>query len=358
MSIDKNSKIFVAGHKGLVGSAILDLLKFNGYQNIISRSHQELDLTNQQKTFEFFESESPEYVFLAAAKVGGIIANRDYPADFIYENLMIATNVIFNSFKFGVKKLLNLGSSCIYPKLAPQPLKEEFLLTSELEPSNEGYAIAKIAAIKMCSAFNKQYGTEFISLMPSNLYGSNDNFNLETSHVLPALIRKSILAKFLQNNNFDFIKKDLKFHKIGFGLDDKIDLTNEISIIQILNDLGITEKYLTIWGSGNARREFLHINDLAEACIFFMNNHSYREIDDFVNIGTGEDISIKELLDIITNKLGLDIEVRYDKTKPDGTPKKVMDITKSKNLGWTPKISLEDGVSIIIKDYMKKVEQL
>jgi GDP-L-fucose synthase len=300
--MDKDAKIYVAGHRGLVGSAIKRSLEAKGYTNIIFRTHQELDLTNQQATKDFFELEKPDYVFLAAAKVGGILANSTYPAEFIYQNLMIATNVIHASYENSVKKLLSLGSSCIYPKFAPQPMKEEYLLTGGLEETNEAYAIAKIAAIRLCKHYNQQYDTNFMSVMPTNLYGPNDNFDLKTSHVLPALIRK--------------------FH------DAKIN----------------NDPYVVVWGTGKPRREFLHVDDMADACIYLMENFNAKDIGEFVNIGVGKDSTIAELVELIKEIVGFKGEIRYDTSKPDGTPQKLQDVTRLESLGWKAKISLRDGI--------------
>jgi GDP-L-fucose synthase len=297
--MQKTSKIYIAGHNGLVGSAIKRNLEKQGFENLICKNREELDLMDEQAVQDFFEKEQPEYVFLAAAKVGGIVANRDYPADFIYQNLKIQNNIIYQAYKNKVKKLLFLGSSCIYPRECPQPIKEEYLLTGELEKTNEAYAIAKIAGIKMCQSFNKQYGTKFISVMPTNLYGPNDNFDLKTSHVLPALIRK--------------------FHEA------KIENKSQVEI----------------WGTGKAKREFLHVDDLAEACVFLMGNY---EDDDIVNIGTGEDLSIADLADTIKRVVGYQGKTVYDTSKPDGTPRKLLDVSKINNLGWKHKIDLETGI--------------
>ncbi len=299
MAMNKDARIYVAGHRGLVGSAILRKLRAEGYSSIVSRTHGDLDLTDQYAVYSFFETERPEYVFLAAAKVGGILANNTYPAAFIRENLLIQTNVIDAAYRYGVKKLLFLGSSCIYPKFAPQPIKEEYLLTGILEPTNEPYAIAKIAGIKMCQAYNKQYGTNFISVMPTNLYGPGDNFDLETSHVLPALIRK--------------------FHEAK--------VTGAPQVV--------------VWGSGTPRREFLHVDDLADACLFLMNNYDSSEI---INIGVGKDLTIAELAQLVKEIVGYKGEIVFDTTKPDGTPRKLLDVSKIFNLGWRPRIRLEDGI--------------
>jgi GDP-L-fucose synthase len=297
--MNKDSKIYLAGHRGLVGSAILRKLKKEGYTNIITKTHKELDLTNQKETQEFFEKEKPEYVFLAAAKVGGIQANDTYPADFIYINQMIQNNVIKASYDNKVKKLLFLGSSCIYPKMAPQPIKEEYLLTGELEKTNEAYAIAKISGLKMTEFFNKQYGTNYISVMPTNLYGPNDNFDLKTSHVLPALIRKIHEAK--ENNS----------------------------------------EYVEIWGTGKPMREFLHVDDLADAVVYLMNNYNENKP---INIGTGKDITIKELAELIKDVVGYQGKLKFDTSKPDGTPRKLLDVSRLHNAGWKHKISLREGI--------------
>ncbi|WP_264560052.1 GDP-L-fucose synthase [Flavobacterium sp. N2270] len=295
----KNSKIYIAGSNGMVGSAILRNLKENGFENIITKSSKELDLRNQKAVLDFFELEKPEFVFLAAAKVGGIHANSTYPAGFIYDNMMIQNNIIHSAHIHKVKKLLFLGSSCIYPKFAEQPLKENCLLTGALEPTNEAYAIAKISGLKMCEFYKKQYGSNFISAMPTNLYGINDNFDLENSHVLPALLRKFIEAK---NNN---------------------------------------KKEVVVWGSGTPLREFLFVDDLAEACIFLMHNYNDTE---FVNIGTGLDVTIKELAETIKEIVGFSGNLVFDASKPDGTPRKLLDVSKINNLGWKYKVDLKNGI--------------
>lgn len=301
--MNKHDKIYIAGHTGLVGSAVMRKLQSEGFSNFVVRKHSELDLTRQSEVEEFLRHEQPEYVFLCAAKVGGIIANSTYPADFIYKNIMIAANVIHASYQCGVKKLLNLGSSCIYPKLAPQPLKEEYLLTDTLEPTNEPYAIAKIAAIKLCRYYNEQYGTNYLSVMPTNLYGLNDNFNLETSHVLPALIRR--------------------FHEA------RID----------------SKPSVTLWGTGNPRREFLYSDDLAEACVYLMKEFNGKELGEFVNIGTGEDITIKELAELIADIVGYSGIIQWDTAKPDGTPRKILDLSLIHKLGWKAQTSLKHGIA-------------
>jgi GDP-L-fucose synthase len=300
--MEKNAKIYVAGHRGMVGSAIIRKLKEEGFENIIFRTSSELDLRNQQAVSDFFQKEKPDYVFLAAAKVGGILANNTYRAEFLYDNLMIQSNIIDSAHKAGVTKLMFLGSSCIYPKLAPQPLKEEYLLTGELEPTNEPYAIAKIAGIKMCDAYRAQYGSNFISVMPTNLYGPNDNYDLEKSHVLPALIRK-----------FHEAKKN-------------------------------KEPHVMMWGTGTPKREFLHVDDLAAACFYLMQTYNESGL---VNIGTGEDIAIKDLALTIKNIVGYEGEIKHDLDKPDGTPRKLMNVDKLSNAGWTASISLNEGIEMV-----------
>ncbi len=308
--MDKDSKIYIAGHRGLVGSAIMRRLEIEGYKNLITRTHAELDLTRQERVEEFFHEERPDYVFLAAARVGGIYANNAYPAEFIYSNLTIQTNIIHASYVFKVKKMLFLGSSCIYPKNCPQPMKEEYLLNGPLEPTNEPYAVAKISGIKMCQAYNRQYGTNFLSVMPTNLYGPNDNFDLKTSHVLPALIRK--------------------FHEA------KIKGQSEVEI----------------WGTGSPRREFLHVDDLADACLFLMNNYNGSEI---INIGVGKDQTIRELAEIIAGLTGFKGSIRFDTGKPDGTPVKRLDVSKINSIGWRARIGLEQGIAETYKWYAENV---
>lgn len=348
----KHDKIYVAGHKGLVGSAIMRKLQAEGFDNIITRNSSELDLCNQAQTNEFFEKEKPDYVILAAAKVGGIVANSTYPAEFIYQNLMIAANVIEASYKNGVKKLLNLGSSCIYPKLAPQPMKEDCLLTSELESTNEAYAIAKISAIKMCRYYNEQYGTNFISVMPTNQYGIGDNYNMETAHLLPMLLRRFHLAKLLQTSNFEAIRADLRKSKLGWGLDEKLNLDDNSSIIKILEEIGAYPDKVIVWGDGSPYREMMHSDDLADACFYLIQNKDYNDIGELVNITDGTDIQLKELIQMVKEIVVFDGEIVYDKTKPNGTPRKLMDATKIKSLGWTPKISLKEGITSIYSSYV------
>jgi GDP-L-fucose synthase len=354
----KDETIFVAGGTGMVGSAIIRRLVADGYTSIASnyRSRKPdaglpssvtflpLDLTHQRETEQFFESARPLYIYLAAARVGGILANETYPAQFIYDNLMIASNVINAAYRFGAIKLLNLGSSCIYPKFAPQPMKEEYLLTGPLEPTNEAYAIAKIAAIKLCRYFNEQYGTDFLSVMPTNLYGPNDNYNLETAHVLPALIRKFHLAKLLRSGDFKGLGEDLQAYSLGFGLDNTLRIDDNDSIRSTLESAGITSEYVMLWGSGEPYREFLHVDDLAAACVFLMERYSSREIGEFVNVGAGEDMPIKELALIIKDIVGFEGALHHDTTKKDGMPKKLLDSSRAKGLGWNPTIGLAEGI--------------
>lgn len=311
--MDKSDKIFIAGHAGLVGSAVKRKLESEGYGNVIVRSYPDLDLTNQQDVESFFSSEKPEYVFLCAAKVGGIFANSTYPAEFIYENIMIAANVIHASYRHDVRKLLNLGSSCIYPKLAPQPLKEDYLLTGELEPTNEPYAIAKIAAIKLCRYYNKQYETDFISVMPTNLYGPGDNFDLETSHVLPALIRRFHEAK--EQGNLA----------------------------------------VTLWGTGRPKREFLYVDDLAEALVYLMSRCDASTMGEFVNIGIGKDMTIMELAVLVKGIVGYQGDIQWDTSKPDGTPQKLLDVTRIEGLGWKARIGLKEGIQNTYNWYLGKM---
>ncbi|MBI5739866.1 MAG: GDP-L-fucose synthase [Nitrospirae bacterium] len=353
--METTSKTYIAGHRGMVGSALMRNLRVRGHENIVSRAHSELDLTRQTETEKFFENEKPDYVFLSAAKVGGILANNTYKADFIYQNIMIAANVIHSAYKHGVKKLLNLGSSCIYPKYAPQPMKEEFLLTGALEPTNEAYAIAKISAIKLCRYYNEQYGTNFLSVMPTNLYGSNDNYNLETSHVFPAFIRKFHLAKLLRNRDYQAIKKDLQIYPPGFNMNNEEILQDEKSMTKALEKLGITEGHVLLWGAGEIYREFLHSDDLADACIFLISNYGHKELGDFVNIGSGEDIRIKDLAVLIKRIIGFEGEIRHDLSKPEGAPRKLLDVSKIKKLGWEAKIGLEQGIVQTYESYCRNV---
>ncbi len=305
--MDRNSKIYVAGHRGMVGSAIVRELQHNGYTNIVTRSHSELDLVNQQAVINFFDSERPDYVFLAAAKVGGIVANATALADFMYENMMLEMNVINAAWRTGCRKLLFLGSSCIYPRLAPQPMPESCLLTSELEKTNEAYALAKISGLKYCEYLNRQYGTDFISVMPTNLYGPNDNYHPEHSHVLPALIRR--------------------FHEAKVA--------------------GLEE--VTCWGDGSALREFLYVDDLANLCVFLMNNYSGNET---VNAGTGKELSIRQLTQLVAEVVGYKGKILWDKTRPNGTPRKLLDVSKATALGWTYRVELRDGIQLAYNDFL------
>ena len=345
--MNKNSKILLAGHSGLVGSAIHRALIKNGYTNLVLKDYQDVDMTRQADVEALFESENPEYVFLAAAKVGGIMANQTYPADFIYINTMIATNIIHSAYKFGVKKLLNLGSSCIYPKLAPQPMTEECLLTSELESTNEAYAIAKIAAIKLCKYYNQQYGTNFISVMPTNQYGQGDNFNMETAHLLPMVMRRFHLAKLLSEGKFDAIEADFKRYKLGWEIDEE-----DISIEEKLAKIGAYKDRVVMWGDGSVYRELMCSDDMADSCIYLMENKDCNEVGEFVNITNGDDIQLKDLFEIIKKVVGFEGEISYDSTKPNGTPRKQMDATRIKSLGWQPKISLEQGVKDFYQWYV------
>ena len=311
--MEKDSKIYIAGHRGMVGSAIQRKLQEKGFYNFILRTSKELDLRNQQAVSAFFQTEKPEYVFLAAAKVGGIIANNTYRADFLYENLAIQNNVIHSAYEAKVEKMMFLGSSCIYPKLAPQPLKEEYLLSGFLEETNEPYAIAKIAGIKLCEAYRKQYGCDFISVMPTNLYGPNDNYDLQNSHVLPAMIRKFHEAKTNGNHS------------------------------------------VTLWGTGSPMREFLHADDLAEACVYLMENYSEPE---FINVGTGKDVTIKELAETVSNIVAFEGDLMWDTTKPDGTPRKLMDVSKLHAQGWKHTIELPEGIALAYQDFLEYHEKL
>lgn len=336
----------------MVGSAIVRHLQHAGYENLVLRSHAELDLCRQQEVEHFFVTERPEFVFLAAAKVGGIIANDTYKAEFLYNNLMIASNVIEQSFRSGVKKLVNLGSSCIYPKLARQPITEDLLLSGELESTNEPYAIAKIAALKLCRYYREQYGFEALSLMPTNLYGQNDNYNLETSHVLPALIRKMFLAAALRDGNIDFLQKDIALAPVGYGLDGAARAAISLDeYTVVMEKIGVTPDAVTVWGSGMVRREFLHADDVADAAVYFMQNIPASEAGEIVNIGSGRDMPIIELAERIRRAVGFEGELVFDRSKPDGTPRKVLDVTRAATLGWKNQITLEEGLESVIRDY-------
>ncbi|MEA1945857.1 MAG: GDP-L-fucose synthase [Thermodesulfobacteriota bacterium] len=360
--MNKNSSIYIAGHTGLVGSALFRSLETNGYSNLIVRNHSGLDLTKQVEVEAFFQTERPEYVFLAAAKVGGIMANFTYPAEFIYTNLAIQNNIIHAAWKTGVKRLLFLGSSCIYPKECPQPMKEDYLLTGTLEPTNEPYAIAKIAGIKMCQSYNRQYGTQYICVMPTNLYGPNDNFDLETSHVLPALIRKFHLAKLANQDDWEAIKRDE--HKHGTIPEEiKLSIGLKTSTSNLKTTTSSSGFFVPLWGSGNPKREFLHVDDLADACIFLtqMNEKAFnRFFDDthtpLINIGCGKDQTVKEIAAIVAEVVGYNGDVRWDQDKPDGTLQKLLDISKIKELGWKPNIALKDGIRDVYEWYLKDIK--
>lgn len=368
--MEKNSKIYVAGHLGLVGSALVRNLTKKGYTNIIGRSIDELNLMDFQEVDKFYSDEKPEYVILAAAKVGGIVANNTYRGQFIYENLQIQNNVIHLAYKHGVKKLLFLGSSCIYPKACPQPIDEEYLLTDILEYTNEPYAMAKIAGIKLCESYNLQYGTNFIAVMPTNLYGPNDNYDLEKSHVLPALIRKMHLGKCLEMNNWEAIRADFNKRPVE-GVDGK---AGEDAIREKMARYGISDKAgdvsVTLWGTGSPMREFLHSDDMADACVYLMENIDFNDLvenrvkndipfaekeirNTHINIGTGTDLTIKELAELVKAATGFDGQLVWDSSKPDGTARKLLNVDKIHALGWKENIALKDGIASIYTDYCK-----
>jgi GDP-L-fucose synthase len=371
-NMKKDSKIYIAGHRGMVGSAITRELEKQGYTNFVFREFNELDLTNQQAVADFFATEKPDYVVLAAAKVGGIVANNTYRAQFIYENLMIQNNIIHQSYINGVKKLLFLGSSCIYPKMAPQPMAEDSLLTGDLEYTNEPYAIAKIAGIKMCESYNLQYGTNFISVMPTNLYGPNDNYDLEKSHVLPALIRKMHLGKCLMNNDWDALRSDLNKLPIE-GINGE---ASEQEILEKLTKYGIHKKSsvsglqspvsVTLWGTGSPYREFLYVEDLAEACVYCLQNVDFKQLatsnqqpatnikNTHINIGTGVDLTIKDLAEKVKHIVNFTGDLIWDDTKPDGTPRKLMNVSKINELGWKEKVNLHEGIERVYRNYSNK----
>ena len=356
--LDKNTKIFVAGHHGLVGSAIWNNLKQRGYNNLVGRTHKELDLLDPVAVKRFFDEERPEAVVLAAAHVGGIMANLNYRADFIYQNLQIQQNVIGESFKHNVKKLLFLGSTCIYPKMAQQPMKENALLTSELEYTNEPYAIAKIAGLKMCESFSLQYGCNYIAVMPTNLYGPNDNFHLENSHVLPAMLRKIYLAKCLNENNWEAVRKDLNLRPVEGVCGQN---TNE-EILNILDKFGITPQAVTLWGTGSPMREFLWSEEMADASVFVMEHVDFKDTykegskdirNCHINIGTGKEITIRQLAEQIVETVGYQGKLTFDSSKPDGTMRKLTDPSKLHALGWHHKIEIEEGVRKMYEWYLK-----
>ncbi|WP_167607532.1 GDP-L-fucose synthase family protein [Maribellus sediminis] len=368
--MNKNNKIYIAGHRGLVGSAIWKNLLEKGYSNLIGKTKDELNLLDQQSVEEFFSKEQPEYVFLAAAKVGGIVANNTYRADFIYENLMIQNNVIHNAWKYGVKKLLFLGSTCIYPREAPQPMPEDALLTSPLEYTNEPYAIAKIAGIKLCESYNLQYGTNFLSVMPTNLYGPNDNFDLEKSHVLPALIRKIHLGKCLEENNWEAVRKDLNQRPVeGInGAASEKEILDVLAKYNVFPPSGGQKGAIEVWGSGTPLREFLWSEEMADACVYLMENTDFKDVSSVpstpghmpetrnthINIGTGKEISIKALAELIKQTTGFKGELVFNTSKPDGTMRKLTDVSKLHALGWQHKIEIEEGVKRMYEWYQGK----
>ena len=353
--IAKEAKIYVAGHRGLVGSAIWNNLLHRGYTNLVGRTHAEFDLLDGAAVRRFFDEERPEYVVLAAAHVGGIMANLKYRADFIYQNLQIQQNVIGESFRHGVKKLLFLGSTCIYPREAPQPITEDALLTSPLEYTNEPYAIAKIAGLKMCESFNLQYGTNYIAVMPTNLYGPNDNFNLETSHVLPAMIRKLYLAKMLNEANWDAVRADMNRRPVE-GVDGAA--SNEV-IVAMLNKYGIYADHLMLWGTGAPIREFLWSEDMADASVYALLNSEFDDVrgsnpevrNCHINIGSGKEITIRQLAELVQRTVGYNGEIRWDATKPDGTMRKLTDVSKLHSLGWHHSVEIEEGVARLVDWY-------
>ncbi len=376
--MERNSKIYVAGHLGLVGGGIWRALERHGFTNLIGKSIDELDLINQQAVDEFFAAEKPEYVVLVAAKVGGIVANSTYRAQFIYENLMIEANVIHSAYKHGVKKLLFLGSSCIYPKLAPQPMKEEHLLTGPLESTNEPYAIAKIAGIRLCDAYNRQYGTNFISAMPTNMYGPGDNYHPENSHVLPAFIRRMHLAKALGNSDWSELRRIYKCEQKS----EVKDQMSEEELLEWLGKSGISLSSdlgsltsdncppssgqgvrLACWGSGSPLREFLYSDDLAEACVFLLETATYEDmafedesgtVQSHINVGSGKEVSIKELAETVKEVIGFEGEIEWDTSKPDGTPRKLMDSTRLLSMGWSPQIDFREGITRAYADFLSR----
>ena len=371
--LDKNTKIYVAGHHGLVGSAIWNNLKSRGYNNLVGKSHSELDLLDPIAVKQFFDEEQPEAVVLAAAHVGGIMANLQYRADFIYQNLQIQQNVIGESWKHGVKKLLFLGSTCIYPREAPQPMPEDCLLTSPLEYTNEPYAIAKIAGLKMCESFNLQYGTNYIAVMPTNLYGPNDNFHLENSHVLPAMIRKIYLAKCLYENDWEAVRKDIGLRPVSVMRDGQKFVVNALSdendSIDVLAHYGITKEAVTLWGTGSPMREFLWSEEMADASVHVLLNVDFKDtytdvrnadnINEIrnchINVGTGKEISIREVAEKIMAEIGFKGELRWDRSKPDGTLKKLTDVSKLHRLGWHHKIEIEEGIHRLYQWYLQGI---
>ena len=366
--INKNSKIYIAGHNGLVGSAIWNNLKQRGYTNLVGKSHRELDLLDAVAVKKFFDEEQPEAVVLAAAHVGGIMANLVYRADFIYENLQIQQNVIGESFRHGVKKLLFLGSTCIYPREAPQPMKEDYLLTSPLEYTNEPYAIAKIAGLKMCESFNLQYGTNYIAVMPTNLYGPNDNFHLENSHVLPAMIRKIHLAKCLNEGNWEAVRKDIGLRPVSMQKNNEKVVVNAESsqetILEVLSQYGITPEAVTLWGTGKPMREFLWSEEMADASVHVLLNVDFKDTypegskeirNCHINVGTGKEISIREVAEKIMKEIGFKGELRWDSSKPDGTLRKLTDVSKLHGLGWHHQVEIDEGVHRLYEWYLQGI---
>ncbi len=374
MTLGKNSKIFVAGHHGLVGSAIWNNLKSRGFENLVGRSHKELDLMDPVAVKRFFDEEQPDAVVLAAAHVGGIMANLHYRADFIYQNLQIQQNVIGESWRHGVKKLLFLGSTCIYPREAPQPMTEDCLLTSPLEYTNEPYAIAKIAGLKMCESFNIQYGTNYIAVMPTNLYGPNDNFHLENSHVLPAMIRKIHLAKCLNEGDWETVQKDIDLRPVTLREGDQVvridGQSSEADILRVLLHYGIEPNAVTLWGTGRPMREFLWSEEMADASVHVLLNVDFKDTYDtnvknadgiteirncHINVGTGKEISIREVAELIQKEIGFEGEIRWDASKPDGTLKKLTDVKKLHNLGWHHKIEIDEGIHRLYNWYKQGI---
>jgi len=382
--MNKDSKIYIAGHLGLVGGGIWRAFQRHGYTNLLGRSIDELDLMNQASVESFFAKEKPEYVVLVAAKVGGIQANNTYRGQFIYENLMIELNVIHAAYKHGVKKLLFLGSSCIYPKLASQPIKEESLLTGPLEPTNEPYAIAKIAGIRLCDAYNRQYGTNFISAMPTNMYGPGDNYHPENSHVLPAMIRKMHLAKLLQDSNFDELRQVYR-RELSGGVSSTTQQPSNPQLMDWLSKSGITltpdsrplssdirplasetrSVTLSLWGTGTPLREFLYSDDLAEACVFLVEKANYKDmaftdasgtVQSHINVGSGKEVAIRELAETVKEVVGFKGELAWDSSKPDGTPRKLMDSSRLRSLGWDPRIDLPKGIALAYQDFLTRLK--
>jgi len=350
----KQTLNYVAGNTGLVGSALSRRLSKEQDCKLLFADNTALDLRRQADTEAFFAKHKIDRVYLAAAKVGGILANSTYPADFIYDNMAIAMNVVHAAYKSGVKKLLNLGSSCIYPKLAPQPMAEGALLTSALEPTNEAYAVAKIAALKLCRYYNDQYHTNYISVMPTNLFGPGDNYNLETAHVLPSMVRKFHLAKLLSKKDYAALAKDINKSPLGFGLDGASCTRDEQTINAALKKIGLSADKVTLWGTGEVYREFLYVDDMADACVFLMANCDYKDTGEVVNIGTGRDIKLKDLAIEIRRIVGYDGDIGYDSAKPDGTPRKLLDTARLTALGWTPRTSLADGIAASYNWYINR----